>query len=47
MSNKVRFYTIAFEDSKGKVFENSIPDFLYNLNDQLNNNIELIKKRIA
>lgn len=46
MSNKVRFYTIAFEDSKGKVFENSIPDFLYNLNDQLNNNIELIKKEL-
>lgn len=46
MSNKVKFYTIAFEDSKGKVLENSISDFLYKLNDQLNNNIELIKKEL-
>ena len=46
MSNKLKFYTIAFEDLKGKVLENSISDFLYKLNEQMNNNIELIKKEL-
>lgn len=46
MSNIVRFYIIAFEDFEGKVSSRSVSDFLYNLNDKLNNNIQDIKKTL-
>lgn len=44
MSNKVRFYTIAFENQEGVVLKDSVYDFLYKLNDTMNNNIEAVKK---
>lgn len=46
MSNKVRFYTIAFENQEGIVLKDSVYDFLYNLNDIMNNNIEAVKKDV-
>ena len=47
MSNKVRFYTIAFENQEGVVLKDSVYDFLYKLNDTMNNNIEAVKKDVS
>ena len=47
MSNKVRFYTIACENQEGVVLKDSVYDFLYKLNDTMNNNIEAVKKDVS
>lgn len=46
MSNRIRFYTIAYEDHFGNVFNEPVSKLLRQLNDMLDTNIDSVKKSL-